>query len=181
MGHCTNLKEDRDLGEFWEKMFCKLAKENQLSFTPMQIGRESSAVAAAPDGKYYTLPDITIWSAPGEHHEIKHKQPNRYGRYGLERYRFDALVWFWRETGQEVLYTIHDWRTAGGKWLTENNIDHWVTATIERLYEVVARGEMLEFPGDSYVNGEVKRVPICYWKTENWLPLERRWWINVPF
>jgi len=171
---CVNLGKDRAIGAYWERQFCVLAKQYGFMFTPMQIGRTKSALAYKGNGKQwnrFTLPDVTVWTAPGQHHEIKHKEPNRYGSYGLEQYRFDALMAFAKETGQDVLYTIHDHQLAGGKKNKENDIAHWLTIPI-----VVLDGTWnWTGPGNSWVNGQEKKVTMYYWSTDIWWALSDYW------
>jgi len=176
--HCKDLNGDREIGQYWERQLCVMASEYGKSFTPMQLGRETSITAFAKNGgrwNRYTLPDVVIWTAPGEHHEIKHKNPlgNRTNgpSYGLEVYRFDALLWFARETGQNVMYTIHNHDKAGGREVKENDITHWETANILRLnnkWHTCRRGP-------SWVNGQKKEVDIYYWSVSLWTPLSMFW------
>lgn len=183
--HCNNLQADRELGQFWEREFCKLAGTHGRSFTPHQIGREKSAVAwVKSGGKYnaWTLPDITLWTRPGEHHEVKHKDPCAWG-FGLERYRLEALRAFADETGQNVYYTLHDYSRQPDVDLTweiqrearkQNRLSvpaHWLTAAVAELVECI---DMEEW-GYSYVGGQKKRVPICYWPVSSFRPLEWLW------
>lgn len=164
--HCENLQADRQLGAYWEQQFCVLAARFGRFFSAHQLNRTGAACAGGPSAAYLLLPDITIWSAPGEHHEIKHKAPTPYGSYGLERYRFEALLWFAQITGQRVYYTIHDHSRTGGRNANVNRIEDWVTAEVRALagQEKVARGP-------SWVDGKKKDVCICYWPTELFRPL----------
>lgn len=173
---------DREIGAHWEKQFAVLAAARGMMFTPHQLGSPEKAAAAydrdADDQwRRWLLPDITVWSAPGEHHEIKHKDPTRKGSYGLERYRLDALVTFARETDQSVLYTIHDWRRAGagtGAERTRNRLDDWVTADVLAL--AVAPDIHISYHGSSYINGQMRAdIPICYWPVATFVPLAT-WW-----
>lgn len=185
MNHCGNLQGDREIGAFWEREFCKLAAKHGRSFTPHQIGRPKSAQAYfVRAGKYHplTLPDITIWTRPGEHHEVKHKDPCAWG-FGLERYRLDALRRFAEETGQSVYYTIHDYSRQPDRhadWDQSralrkanqlSNAEHWITCAVLELADSVE----LEEWGYSYVNGEKKRVPICYWPVSSFQPVTWLW------
>lgn len=175
-GHCENLQADRKTGAYWERQFCVLAKQRGLMFTPMQIGRNGSAVAYKGKGwNTLTLPDVTVWTAPGQHHEIKHKEPNRHGSYGLEQYRFDALMAFSEETEQDVLYTIHDHYLAGGKHVQVNRMEDW------RTIRVVALDGAWSWsgPGWSWVNGVKKRVGMYYWSQEMWASLDDYWHTTV--
>lgn len=176
--HCQDLKGDRQLGGYWERQFCIMAANHDKTFTPMQLGRQESIVAHRKNGQQwnsYTLPDVTVWTSPGEHHEIKHKDPfddwDNGPSYGLEVYRFNALLWFAEETGQQVMYTIHDHKKAGGRDIKNNNIEHWVTANIKHLNNQWHTCRETK----SYVNGETKIVPTYYWSIELWLPLGIFW------
>lgn len=171
----SDNKKDREMGAYWERRFCLWAGKFGKSFTPMQLGRESSVQAYIYKGNKfnrYTLPDVTIWSRPGEHHEIKHKNPTRHNAFGLERYRFNALLWFANETGQDVMYTIHNHSLSGGRNSKLDNIDHWFTANILDL-----DGRQIHLSnGSSYFNGQYRdNIPIFYWPKDLWTPLSSYW------
>ena len=182
--HCSNLVSDRDTGAKWERNFGMLVGHYQKgSITPHQIGRPKLAAAAytkdGNDWRSLLLPDITIWRAPGEHHEIKHKDPTKSDIpcYGLEGYRFKALCEFALETRQTVLYTIHDWRLAGAldsRAPMRNNIEDWIAADVLMLKDNIT----MTRDGPSYVNGAKKIVPCHYWATSLWIPLARHWGIE---
>jgi len=162
---------DRATGQYWENQFCRMARQRGKLFTPHQFGRDAkSAMFYGPtdlEGKSgWTLPDITIWSAPGEHHEIKHKNPTFDGMYGLERYRLDALVRFANATGQPVYYTIHDWERAGASCSSEpveNHIDHWLVGDVSLLSRGCTRKKLDEW---TYYNGEMRQVEVWYWSAD---------------
>lgn len=169
---------DRRVGAQWERGFCVLAADFGKTFTPHQIGRPKSAAAyeRGPDGwSSLTLPDVTIWSAPGEHHEIKHKNRTRDGMYGLEDYRVNALVRFANTTRQRVCYTIHDWEIAGAASSGEeiaNDIRHWFYADIA----VLCRGATKTREDWTYYNGGQRRMPVRYWTAERYFrPLAELW------
>lgn len=169
--HCANLQSDRKLGETWEKNFGQLAIRHGLTVTAHQIGRSESASAwYSEDGKkrHVILPDVVVWSFPGQHHEIKHKNPTRRGEFGLEAYRFDSLRWFQKTTKQPVFYSIHNHDFSGGRDGTENRLEHWVTASISMLDGVWAREDE---NGYSYCNGQKIKTKILYWETNLFVPL----------
>lgn len=173
---CKDLQGDRSLGEYWERQFCVMAAQFGKSFTPMQIGRNGSAQAYIKPGRkwnLYTLPDVTIWTSPGEHHEIKHKSPTRFGSFSLEQYRLEALLWFANETKQTVLYTIHNHELCGGRDATKNDIDHWFTVDVTDLVDRWERRCMVT----SYVNGIPRKVQGYYWQAELWKSLAS-WWVQ---
>lgn len=173
--HANNLTNDRALGAYWEERFCELAARHGRSYTANQIGRQYSAIAKDSKFNAYTLPDITVWTAPGEHHEIKHKDPfpdHQNGpSYGLEVYRFNALIWFANETKQSVMYTIHDHKLSGGRDESENRLEHWITTNVLALNNSWHTCRK----GFSYVNGTKKEVDIYYWSINRWRPLEDYW------
>ena len=182
MVQCKDLVADRAIGDFWEREFCKMASQSGRSFTPHQIGRDSSAIAAYRyGGKYHTatLPDVTIWTSPGEHHEIKHKDQTRNKEFGLERYRVNALRWFAEETGQSVYYTIHDYdyvplpTRAERKAYRTNNEADWLTASI---LDLLSQDYRTDENGVSWVNG-IRRegIEILFWKAELFIPLSLLW------
>ena len=180
-GHAENNARDRAVGEHWERQFGALGGAFGKTMTAHQIGKDGRSAVAhyrGPDGEWkkLILPDITVWSASGEHHEIKHKNPTRDGCYGLERYRLNSLVAFANRTGQRVFYTIHDWQRAGCQSsgdACENRVEDWVTADVA----VLSCRWTKERPGVSYVNGQRREgVPIVYWKaSEFFRPLADLW------
>lgn len=170
MGHCTNNAADRGLGAYWEMQFCAMALLSGRSFSPLQLDHKGSAVAYQ-QANVYTLPDVTIWTHPGEHHEIKHKNPTRSGMFGLEVYRYNALKWFARETKQDVLYTIHNHDLAGGRDVKLNDIAHWWTVNILKLDHNWREQRW----GYSWVGGQRKEVSIYYWSIGLWQPLQWYW------
>lgn len=172
---------DRLIGERWEGRFCGMARTLGKVFTPHQFKRPNqSAMFYGPgvgNGKSgWTLPDVTVWSAPGEHHEIKHKKrvPGR-GWYGLEVYRLQALLHFARTTEQSVYYTIHDWEVAGAPnsradW--PNDIGHWFVADVAAL----ARRHAKEMDSPTYYNGQIRQLPTRYWPADEFFrPLAEIW------
>lgn len=182
--HCTNNGADRAKGEYWEKQFGIMAAQHGKVFSFLQIGRNGSALFYLKIGGHWrkhTLPDVVIWSSPGEHHEIKHKAPTARGRFGLEVYRFNALMEFAETTQQRVMYTIHNHALAGGSDAKENNIAHWVTANVTELDGQWSS----QYPGYSWINGQKVETEIYYWDQELWQPLESFWvpipeWLTTP-
>ncbi len=178
MKHCEDLSADRDIGQYWERQFCIMAARRGFLFTPMQIGRPDSALAysyGTARWQSLTLPDVTIWTFPGQHHEIKHKNPTRTGCFGLEQYRFDALKRFAAVTQQSVLYTIHNHDLAGGRDAKDNNIEHWITADICALDGTWLEERRLP----SWVNGVKKDVFQYFWPAGLWIPLADYWGVEV--
>jgi len=181
--HLQDNAADRALGEHWERQFCLLAAHASKAFTPQQIGREKAASwgKRVDDAwKLTLLPDVTVWTAPGEHHEINHKAPTRTGCYGLEVYRLDALVAFREETQQPVLYTIHDWCRTGAVDSREampNRLGDWLTIDVLTLDRMIEELELQTRAFDTWVNGQRAVRPGYYWPAKCWVPLET-WWAS---
>ena len=183
MSNYRPADESRKIGETWERNFCVLASRHGKVFSPHQIGspgKSASAYGPGPDGAgydRYLLPDVTVWSAPGEHHEIKHKNQDFLGRYGLERYRLDALVRWANTTGQRVLYTIHDWQRAGAKNASQsvpNRLEDWFYADVETLSRECTYVKKRD---TSLVNGTLRDdVCVWYWNAHRYFrPLAELW------
>ena len=168
--------EARKIGEYWERQFCILGFKHGKAFTAHQWGRkEKAALFYVPGLNPLTLPDITIWSAPGEHHEIKHKTTNQHGCYGLEDYRLLALEKFARETKQFVYYTIHDWKLAGAEsadQITENNIEHWRFMNVLYMRKNITKSGNEQ---ETFYNGKYVKKLIHYWEADLFAPLKVLW------
>lgn len=184
---CLDLAADRRVGELWERKFCALSGRFGKAFTPHQIGRVKSAQMAKREnggaGKFFlrTMPDVTIWTNPCEHHEIKHKDATGSGMFGLERYRLDALLWFAEETKQSVLYTIHDYGRQPDparhhrKANIKSDLTHWITCDVLKLKESIRVTSV----GKSYVGGVPKNVDIHYWHESIFMPLTKHWGVTA--
>lgn len=173
--HCADNAGDRRLGAIWERAFCDLAAKAGRAVTPLQIEhKDGAALYYRFDGRAwhrYTLPDVAVWNHPGEYYEIKHKAATSGGLFGLEKYRFDALMDFAKLTRQGVYYAIHDHAMAGGRDSMTNEIAHWLVA------DVLVLDGRWKFASEmtSYVGGKSKRVPGYYWHRSLWRPLGELW------
>lgn len=176
MKQCENNSADRELGYYWEREFCKMAYNFGKCFSAHQWERTISALAYDKINKY-VLPDITIWSCPGEHHEIKHKNPTKKNSIGLEKYRFNSLERFKDITKQHVYYTIHNHDLSGGRDAKENNILHWITAEIG---ENITVSNSFQTWGASYVAGQRKVVEMLYWNVDCFINLVDLWRSDKP-
>ena len=173
MKQCINNASDRELGKYWERQFCIMAYKYGKCFTPHQWNSvEKSAVCYKANKNIYLLPDITIWTSPGEHHEIKHKNPTKKNSVGLEKYRFDSLMSFKNETKQKVYYTIHNHDLSGGRDGTENNIRHWFTSEVGVNID---DKNAFVCDGYSWVNGQKKDVIMYYWDYGLFCLLKNLW------
>ena len=161
------LTEDRELGAFWEKQFCKMMLDD--GFGVHRFAKEPSPVIYTPEG-HIILVDVWLLERAGAQFlcEIKHKSPTKDGTYGLEEYRLDSLIRLqaWMPNAN-VSYVIHNHQEAGGKGVKENNITHWHAASIS---ELKLHGKSRWSP--SYVAGAMKTVPVRYWPTGRFTSLE---------
>lgn len=170
----------RAIGKHWERQFGIMACSYGKEFTPHQWGVQDGAACsywrdAAGRWRKQLLPDIAIWSAPGEDHEIKHKSVMNNGCYGYEEYRLRELVRFAGTTGRRVYMTIHDWARAGAaraSEITPNRIEDWFCADIEAL----SRSNSGTFRAQSLVGGRYKDVPQIRWNRDRYFrPLADIW------
>lgn len=174
-------KNDRDIGTRWERNFCETAAKLGFMFTALQIGRIDSAAAWTWEKSTWnicTLPDVTVWTSPAQHHEIKHKNPTRRGCFGLEVYRFEKLMRFMNESKQDVYYTIHNWDAApGGRDGEQNRIQDWIVSNVDTLKKAIDNGKAeLNRACPSYVNGVMRsNIPIYFWPKDLWIPLSELW------
>lgn len=168
--HCADNAADRAKGAFWEQQWAVMAKGFGHTFTMHQYAAKVAAFADGPRGRL-VLPDSSIWSGAGQHHEIKHKSPTRKRTFGLEVYRLEHLLAFESITAEPVYYTIHNWELAGGSDVRINRIEHWVTCAVCDLYNNRGTPEW----GPSYVNGEEKTVQLLYWPVAYFRPLLTLW------
>ena len=164
------LESDRKIGQLWEKKFSEILNHYGKAYSFLQIGRTESAIAQQ-NGFSYTLPDVIMWNSPQSHyHEIKHKlKTKNHESYGLEKYRFDALMWLAQQSGQAIFYTIHDYDSKAKKHETKNLLSDWFTVNILELNE---RWSYVGNNSTSYVNGQKQYVPIYYWPSSYWYPLK---------
>lgn len=166
--HCVDNAKDRSVGHYWEEQFCEIALKFDKCFTPNQWNKTKAAMAYSRLNKY-TLPDIVIWSCPGQHHEIKHKEPTRDGYFGLEEYRYEALLAFKQITNQDIYYTIHNHKLSGGVDSPINKIEHWFTAKI--LDDINKSNTSKMKNGPTWYNGEKVERLILYWEPSLFKPL----------
>lgn len=176
--HCVDNERDRRVGEKWERRFCRWATVYGRSFTAHQIGRSASATwnrAGWAGSSTHPLPDVTVWTSPVEHHEIKHKAPFRLDGqdvFGLEVYRFQALLAFANETRAPVYYTIHNHALSGGPSADVDDFGHWFTADVRDL----ADHDPLTIECPTWRSGRrVDREPTHVWPVRLWSRLGRMW------
>jgi len=182
--YLSDNSADRRLGELWEERFCAFADWYGKSWHAYQKDR-GTAACWEKTGRKQLTPDIQIFCAGGESHEVKHKNPTQARgscarRYGLEKYRLQHLTAFQRESQQAVFYTIHDWEAAGARTSDAsmpNVLQDW---RIAHVIELAADCRQRR-PDDmwSWCRGEATKVPGYYWATSLWVPLDVYW--GLPY
>lgn len=165
---------DRKVGTYWEQKFCEMAESYGVMVMPLQIGKSDSATAKK-NQRHIVLPDVMIMS--GQYHEIKHKSPTRDGHFGLEVYRFDSLIALAKETGQDVMYTIHNHALSGGRGNQVNHTDHWVTINALDLQNRHVSQRL----SPTYCGGHSEKIlrSTYYWPIGLWMPLAQYWQIGT--
>lgn len=160
------LEEDRKKGERAEHKFCQLMQNYGCFTYRFQKGYPKAAVLERND-KYIILPDVWIIpeNRPPFFAEVKAKYPSKYGAYGLERYRVDSLIRILNLTGVAILYTIYDTRDK-----------QWYWNDLKRLLEKPYK----EFRSRTYADGEVKKLPTCYFQKAWFIEAEKNGQLKFP-
>ena len=160
------LEEDRRKGKETELAFCKLMQKHGCFTHRFQKGYPKAAVLKRND-EYILLPDV--WIVPEVKNpyfaEVKGKYPSRYDAYGLERYRVDSLIRISDLTDIVVLYAIYD--TSDKEWYWND-----LKKLVKQPYK--------EFRSETYVDGEVKRLPTCYFQKAWFIEVEKNGKMNFP-
>lgn len=169
---------DRKIGFFWEKQFAAMAANNGYAYTLHQSIKDDRAATAHEKnaGVWNTiiLPDVTLWTLPAEHHEIKHKDPSADGCIGLEKYRFNSLIRFAALSQTSVFYTIHNYNLQPDatrelrKASQINVLDHWISCDVISLAKSIEKTRI----GPSWISGTIQQTEICYWNVKQFPPLE---------
>lgn len=155
------IHELREVGSKWEKEFAKIVGARGALYCLHQEDRDKSATFHFyEDGtlKSKPLPDVTVFTSPGFHAEVKHKSPTRTGWIGLERHRIAAMRMLADASGQHVLYVVH-----------RSDTDEWIACSIKR-FERLAEREMMS---PSLVCGVMQSVPTVYTPVSAFTSLDR--------
>lgn len=160
------LEEDRKRGKQTELEFCKLMQKHGCFTYRFQKGYPKAAVFER-NNEYIILPDvwIVLETSTSFFAEVKGKYPSKYGAYGLEKYRVESLNKISGLTGFDVLYAIYDTRDKVWYWSSLKNLT-------KQPYK--------EFWSKTYVAGEVKRLPTCYFQKAWFIEIEKDGKLNFP-
>jgi len=166
-------KNDRSIGEYWEDVFCDMARGFGWRAWPFQRVRGATFEF---NGNRYVCPDVWILKKADKQYicEIKHKNLSRGHEYGFEEYRQISMLSIEAEYqnqfgGVAALYVVHNHDLAGGKYGRENNIMHW-HAQLLKILAASARASMSK----TLYNGNVtqEEVPIFYYAYRYFRPIE---------
>jgi hypothetical protein len=133
---------------------------------------KSESVALKRGDETIILPDVWLVKSPTFefYAEVKGKSPT-HGYYapincfGLEEYRLKSALRLAALVPAHVMYAIFNKQDKEWIWNEFRTL-------AKRIHETCM--------GDSYVAGEVKEVPICYWKKEEFIPLVKDGKLNIP-
>jgi len=158
---------EREIGDYWSQQFADMMN---VWFGVHKFDKAPSPLITLPNMQKVILADVWLLEKQNENYycEVKHKAPTRFNCYGLEEYRLQSLLTLQNYVKGIVLYVIHDHSLNGGVHNKENNIDHWKCIEANELDKTYENRSW----GKSLVNGELKRVPICYWNCNMWILLK---------
>jgi hypothetical protein len=167
----SRLERDREEGRIHEENFCKLMHKLDY-WTYRYQAYATKSVALKRGEEIIILPDVWLVKSPTFefYSEIKGKFPTK-GVYsppncfGLEKYRLESALKLADLVPAHVMYVIFD-----------KQDNKWVWNEFKTLAKKILATEW----GDSYVDGEVRNVPICYWKREQFIPLIKDGKLNIP-
>jgi len=167
----SRLERDREEGKRHEENFCKLMQSlGYWTFRYQEFKTES--VALKRGDETIILPDVWLVKSPTFefYAEVKGKSPT-HGYYapkdcfGLEEYRLKSALRLAELVSAHVMYVIFNKEDSEWIWNEFRTLEKKILAT--------------EW-GESYVGGEVKNVPICYWKKDLFTPLAKNGKLNIP-
>jgi hypothetical protein len=168
----SRLERNREEGKRHEENFCKLMHTLGYWTYRYQEFKTAESVALKKGEETIILPDVWLVKSPTFefYAEVKGKSPT-HGYYapidcfGLEEYRLKSAL------------RLADLVTARVMYVIFNKEDkEWIWNEFRTLAKRIHETRI----GDSYVAGEVKEVPICYWKKEEFTPLVKDGKLNVP-
>ena len=174
------LEEDRREGAIHEGNFCRLMHGLGYWTYRYQAMKVTGSVVLERGDEKIILPDVWLIKSPTFefYAEVKGKT-HTYGVYapencfGLERYRLESALKLAELVPALVMYVIYHKKN---KEDLNGTVEQWVWQD----FKILARKIYEERWGESYVAGEVKEVPICYWKKEEFVPLVKNGKLNIP-
>lgn len=167
----SRLKRDREEGKMHEENFCKLM--HKLGYWTYRYQRfVTESVVLERGREIIILPDVWLVKSPTFefYAEVKGKSPT-YGKYappncfGLEEYRLESALKLADLVTARVMYVIFN-----------KQDQEWIWNEFRTLANKILAVKW----GESYVSGGVKRVPICYWKVKEFVPLVKNGKLNIP-
>lgn len=173
------LEGDRREGAIHEGNFCKLMQTLGYWTYRYQAMKVTGSVVLERGDERIILPDVWLVKSPTLefYAEVKGKT-HTYGVYapencfGLERYRLESALKLAELVSVPVIYVIYHKKN---KEDLKGIVEQWVWQEFKTLAKKIHEEQW----GESYVANEVKRVPICYWKVEVFIPLVRNGKLNL--
>lgn len=166
------LEENRREGAIHEGNFCRLMHGLGYWTYRYQAMKVTGSVVLERGDEQIILPDVWLLKSPTFefYAEVKGKSPT-HGYYapidcfGLEEYRLKSALRLAELVPARVMYVIFNKQENGWIWNEFRTL-------AKRIHETRT--------GESYVAGEVKEVPICYWKKEEFIQLVKGGKLNIP-
>jgi hypothetical protein len=164
---------ERAVGDYWSRVFADMMLAH---FGIHKFDKAPSPIVQLPNGDKIILADVLVLEHGGGNYycEIKHKDPDTNGDFGLEGYRYHSLLTLQEWVSASVLYVIHDHslqpyptrkERSSNK---ENNPLHWKGLSIYELSASYKTGRY----SPSYINGVLHpKVWTWYWNNGLWHPL----------
>jgi len=174
MSNIGRDQNDRKIGEFWEDMFCEIARKYGWEAWPFQRMRGATFEF---NSRRYICPDVWILKRNERQYicEVKHKNAAKNGAYGFELYRQNSMLAIERDYtnqfgGVVALYVVHNHDVAGGKYARINNIAHWHAQRLRLLSENAVAGK-----SKTLYNGNVtdSEVDILYYPLTVFEPITK--------
>lgn len=165
MSNIGRDNDDRKIGEYWEDVFCSMARKRGWEAYPFQ--RQRGATFKDTSGRIYICPDVWLLKRGDTQLacEIKHKTPAQNNCYGFELYREESLLRLQGDYSNQFggvtsLYIVHNWALNGDKRSHANNNNHWVAQRLDVLSRSKHMGKSKTYFGGRVTDEE---VPICYY------------------
>jgi len=171
---CIDIKGDRIKGADAEERFCGIMRDNGYKAVRLQPKANKGAAIKTIKGQTVvvgdvdvTLPDNEVFNA-----EIKSTYPSKGGAYGKEEYRVKHYMNYEKLAGIPVVLVIEK---------TRNSRNGKIIPVQERKWLWKSFRELLKMPykvstGPTWISGEEKIAPICYFKEEWFSDMRKDWW-----
>lgn len=135
-----DLQRRSEKGQLAEEDFLNLMLSKGKLVYPFQWGKDSASIFYLPNCKKAPTPDFMVidpFSMHNEFHETKSKYPTYSGCFGMETYRFEALMEL-VNNGLSVWYTlkmVSNGDEKGKRFINQIKLKEgdWITAPVKKL------------------------------------------------